>query len=202
MFKQIDYLEVVNSTNEYLKAFTPGGECRAVVAREQTAGKGRHGRHWYSPPGQGLYASYLFYPSWPSARSEWLNMIAALAVVRAVRDLGTTENALTVKPPNDILIGDRKVCGILVELSSLKERISWAIVGVGINLFQKEFPQPGFHLEATSLTLEGLPTIDAIGLFRRLTSQIEELYRRVEGEEWEEVESEYREKIRGGRAPV
>lgn len=189
MFTYFEYLESIHSTNEYLKGFVDEGVPRVAVAEEQTQGKGQHGRSWYSPAGEGLYVSYLFYPGWETSRSEFLNMTAALAVVRAVRRQGGEQLSLRIKLPNDVLIDEKKVCGILTEMSSF-DRINWAIVGIGINLYQKSFPA-AFEHRATSLALQGVTIRHPLDLCDDLTRELGNLYRRVARGQWQEVRREF-----------
>lgn len=190
MFKRLEYLETVNSTNEYLKRFVEEGVGRAVLAHQQTAGKGQYGRSWYSPPGEGLYASYLFYPDWEVERSPFLNMMAALAAARTLQARLGSLSRVKIKPPNDLLIKGKKVCGILVELSSLPGRISWSVVGIGVNLKQKNFPAE-LADEATSLALEGVAAPQPLDFFAQLTRELEAVYGRLEQGDWQSVQDEY-----------
>ena len=91
LFRLFDYLEIVDSTNDYLKKFSKMGKPRMVVAQEQTNGKGRFGHKWYSPSRQGLYVSYLFYPDWEVEKVCFLNMIAGLSVANTVSKMGGDE---------------------------------------------------------------------------------------------------------------
>jgi len=193
LFKQFDYLHCVDSTNDYLKAFVDEGETRIVVAREQTSGKGRGGHSWYSPPEEGLYLSYLLYPGWQLEYSPYLNMLSGLAAVRAIREDGPSSLQLKLKRPNDILIAGKKVGGILVELSSMQDRIIWAIVGIGINLYQKDFPQD--FSQATSLALEGVTVSHPLDFCGRLTEQFECLYRQLERGQWEVIQAEFEQQL-------
>lgn len=177
MFERFELLQSVASTNDYLKAFTADGVSRAVRAQEQTGGKGRSGKSWLSEAGQGLFVSYLVFPGWHPRQAPYFIQIASLAVIDSIRECGGDRLDLRIKPPNDIYIGRRKVCGILTEMSTFRERIQWAIVGIGVNLFQSSFPKP-LHESATSLHIEGLEP-DADELCRRLTSRFEEHYRSV-----------------------
>jgi len=189
LFKQFDYLHRVDSTNDYLKAFVEGGETRMVVAREQTSGKGRGDRSWYSPPEEGLYLSYLLYPGWQVERSPFLNMLSGLASVLAIREEGPSGLQLKLKRPNDILIAGKKVGGILIEMSSMQDRILWAIVGIGVNLYQKDFPEDLSH--ATSLAQEGVAVSHPLDFCDRLTKQFERLYRQLEEGMWESIQTEF-----------
>ena len=109
-----------------------------VVADEQTAGRGRLGRAWYSPRGSALYASLLLRPELPAARGGWLSMLAALAVHDGVsallRAAGFAPAPLTLKWPNDVLWSGRKVAGILMESTLAGEALERVIIGVGLNV--------------------------------------------------------------------
>lgn len=190
LFRQFHYLHSVDSTNDYLKAFVGDGEPRMVVAREQTAGKGRYDRKWYSPPEEGVYLSYLLYPGWRVKHSPFLNMLSGLAVVRAIRQEGVSELQPQLKRPNDILIKGKKVGGILTETSSLHDRIIWAIVGIGVNLYQKGFPED-LCQKATSLSSEGLTVGHPLDFCDSLTQHFEHLYRQVDRGAWEAVQAEF-----------
>ena len=193
LFKQFDYLHRVDSTNDYLKAFVEEGETRMVVAREQTSGKGRGHRSWYSPPEEGLYLSYLLYPGWQVERSPFLNMLSGLAAVLAIREEGPSGLQLKLKRPNDILIGGKKVGGILIEMSSLQERMIWAIVGIGVNLYQKDFPED--LCQATSLALEGVTVSHPLDFCDLLTRQFEHRYRLLEKGKWEVIQAEFEQQL-------
>ncbi len=161
-----------------------------VVAQEQTEGKGRFGHGWYSPLREGLYVSYLLYPDWEVERASFLNMIAGLSVANTIHEMGGTELPLRLKPPNDVYILDKKVCGILSEMSSLNNRINWAVVGIGVNLYHQKFPEE-LESRATSLHLEGVSVSHPLDFCDHLTRQLESLYRRLECGGWEAVQAEH-----------
>lgn len=189
LFKQFDYLHRVDSTNDYLKAFVEEGKTRMVVAREQTSGKGRGENSWYSPPEEGLYLSYLLYPGWQADHSPYLNMLSGVAALLAIREEGPSDLQLKLKRPNDILIAEKKVGGILVEMSSMQDRILWAIVGIGVNLYQKDFPED--LPNATSLALEGVRVSHPLDFCELLTGHFERLYRQLEKGKWEAIQTEF-----------
>jgi BirA family biotin operon repressor/biotin-[acetyl-CoA-carboxylase] ligase len=121
------HLRVTDSTNERAKALAAGAPHGLLItASEQTAGHGRQGRSWTAPAGEGLLMSIVL-REWP----ELLPLVAAVAVAQAVG-----EDA-RIKWPNDILIGGRKVAGILVEG---RPQESWAVLGIGVNVAVREFP--------------------------------------------------------------
>jgi BirA family transcriptional regulator, biotin operon repressor / biotin---[acetyl-CoA-carboxylase] ligase len=147
------------STNE-LAAADPVRH-RIVVADHQQAGRGRLDRRWVTPPGAALTFSAVFDPV---VDAEWWPVVPLVAGYAVARALGG--DAL-LKWPNDVLIGDRKVCGILVERAS--SRPPMAVIGVGINVDQTEdeLPVP----TATSLALEG-HRVDRTELFGEVVSSL------------------------------
>jgi BirA family biotin operon repressor/biotin-[acetyl-CoA-carboxylase] ligase len=143
---QIEYVDVTGSTNAVASAVpTPG---RVVVTDHQTAGRGRLDRAWETPAGVALTFSAVLDPGQPDARWPWLPLLTGVAVATAVRDATGLDAGL--KWPNDVLMGDRKLAGILVERVAGRSG-PVAVVGVGLNVHQRVLPVPG----ATSLALEG-----------------------------------------------
>lgn len=138
----------------------PGGT--VVVAEEQSAGRGRHGRQWSSPPGTGLYLSVVLRP--PQQQELWqFGFAVSLAVADAIgRVTGTDPRT---KWPNDVLINGRKVCGILIEAkldhshTPTPPHSHTVVVGIGINVNTPGFP-PDIASKATSLAIETGRTID------------------------------------------
>ncbi len=123
----------------------------AVVGELQTAGRGRLGRSWYSPPGAGLYVSVVFRPSEASALlPPMITLTAGVALAEAVRVC--THLPVEIKWPNDLVIGRRKLAGILTEAPGV-ERFAYAIVGFGINLRPAAYP-PDIADRATSIESE------------------------------------------------
>jgi len=190
LFKQFDYLESIDSTNEYLKTFVAAGEPRMVVAREQTAGKGRYSRQWHSPAGEGLYVSYLLYPEWRVEQSPFLEILAGLAVVGAIGRKAPSNLQIRLKRPNDIYISGKKVCGVLTETSTLQDQILWAIIGIGVNLYQQEFPDDLSH-KATSLEAQGLHVEHPLVFCEVLTEEIQRLYGELAEGAWGRLQREF-----------
>lgn len=125
----------ISSTNTVLKAMAAEGapEGLALIAGEQTAGRGRMGRSFYSPADSGLYMSMLLRPTLPAAEAVRITACAAVAVAEAIEELSGLP--AQIKWVNDIFVGGRKVCGILTEASLDCESggLSYAVVGIGIN---------------------------------------------------------------------
>lgn len=158
--------DVCDSTNERAFAAIADGTARhgdAHVASSQTAGRGRRGRAWFSPLGTGLYASVVWSPRGPSASPEpaALTMAGGLAVLDAARALGI--EGAWLKWPNDLIVGDAKLAGVLVEARGLDPARPTYVVGVGLNVRQTEFPAELLaERPVTSLALLGIDTtIDA-----------------------------------------
>lgn len=170
-----DTLSKVGSTNDYLKQFVNEGQPRSVWAREQTSGRGRRGRVWVSPRDQGLYASFLIYPGEIVHQGRALNMVLVLAVVETIREIAPRLGVrLSVKRPNDVLIRGRKVCGVLVEIGRHSQQMKWAVLGVGLNLFQTTFPSMGgISHPPTSLILEGIDVGSARDMFDLLSRHLQ-----------------------------
>jgi BirA family biotin operon repressor/biotin-[acetyl-CoA-carboxylase] ligase len=123
----------VGSTNAVLRrlAETGAADGTVVFAETQTAGRGRLGKPWFSPPGVNLYASVLFRPSIPLSAVPVFAMVASLALTDAVWAEGVPA---AIKWPNDVLVGDRKVGGTLVTYASAGDLVDYVVVGVGVNL--------------------------------------------------------------------
>jgi BirA family transcriptional regulator, biotin operon repressor / biotin---[acetyl-CoA-carboxylase] ligase len=155
---RVEVAEESPSTNasvaERARAGEPVG--LVVVAEHQSAGRGRLGRAWVTPPRTALTVSWLVAPDRvPIARWPWLPLLTGLAVVDAVREV--TDLAAALKWPNDVLVGERKLAGILTERIQHTAG-AVAVVGVGLNVSstRADLPVP----TATSLALEGRPDVD------------------------------------------
>ena len=139
----IEVHKQVTSTNDFLKNLK-ASEGRVIVAQEQTGGKGRLGRSFYSPEGTGIYFSLLLTPTIPIDEATAVTAAAAVAVAEAMEKLAGKE--VQIKWVNDIYINDKKVCGILTEgvFDMENRRLGQVILGIGINLME---PLEGFPSE-------------------------------------------------------
>ena len=142
--------ESLPSTNTELARLASEGAAEgvSVVADEQTAGRGRLQRAWSSPKGAGLYFSILLRPTIPQNYWPLLTFMAAIAVGDALREVAGVET--DIKWPNDLLSGERKICGILAEVIDTPSGRA-VILGIGINLTQNAFP-PELENVATSVS--------------------------------------------------
>jgi BirA family biotin operon repressor/biotin-[acetyl-CoA-carboxylase] ligase len=175
--REIDYYEDIGSTNEVARerAAKGAGEGLLVVAEEQTGGKGRLGRQWYSPRSKGIIFTLLLYPPVNPSRASQITMLAAVSLASAIRS--ETGVGAGIKWPNDLLIGGRKVCGILAELSAEVDRIGHLVVGIGINANQDlgDFPED-VRDKATSLKLETGATVSRVRLLQASLESFEHWY--------------------------
>ncbi|GAA3116701.1 biotin--[acetyl-CoA-carboxylase] ligase [Planomonospora alba] len=175
LWSEITVVGRTGSTNADLaRAAREGARQGAVlVAESQVAGRGRLGRVWTAPPRSGLTFSVLLRPDPPAARQGWLPLLVGLAAASAVRRVGEVDARL--KWPNDLLVGERKLAGVLAE------RVDGAVVvGVGLNVSLRagELPVP----TATSLAVEEAACTDRDPLLRAVLREIETHYR-----EWSEA---------------
>lgn len=141
MTPSILWLDECASTNVELDAMPDAPAGTVVSARSQTAGRGQRGASWEAEPGKNLTFSQLFRPeSLPAQRQFELSMLVSLAIADTVDEL-IADAGLTakIKWPNDIYVGDRKICGILIENKLFGAHIDRSIAGIGLNINQKEF---------------------------------------------------------------
>ena len=150
---KLHFMPVTGSTNADALAAARNGAPHGTVyfADEQTAGRGRGDHKWLSASGQGLYVTVLLRLDLPAARLPLLPLASGLAAVEAIRAASAVEADL--RWPNDLLIAGRKIGGILAEAQTDAGRVSYAVVGIGINVHQSQFA-PGLATPATSLALE------------------------------------------------
>jgi len=153
--RKYEFLAVCASTNDVVRGRAAAGAAEGflVVADSQTAGRGRLGRSWHSPPGQNLYLSLLLRPALPARQAAPLTLLAGAALAHTLAEAGARPR---LRWPNDLLVpateGLRKVAGILTEMASDGERVSPHRAGIGLNVNGLEFP-PDLAERATSLRL-------------------------------------------------
>ena len=151
--KNLVVLDSVDSTNDYLKKLGNEG-CEngtVVIAREQTKGKGRLGRTWQTKKDDGIAFSVLLRPNAAPSEVSAITPLAGLAVCKAIREY--TKLDCVIKWPNDIIVGRKKLVGILTEMSAEFDAVEYVITGIGINVDHTSFPEE-IAFKATSLLLE------------------------------------------------
>jgi BirA family biotin operon repressor/biotin-[acetyl-CoA-carboxylase] ligase len=154
---RIEHRSITDSTNDDALALAKAGAVHGVVvvADRQLRGRGRRGTHWTSEPHAGLTFSVILRARWKPEQLVVLPLLVGLAV-RQVVATRVTEPAL-VKWPNDVLVGGRKICGVLVESHSHGGEVRAVVVGVGLNVRQQHFPT---ELAGRAVSLEDLGATD------------------------------------------
>ncbi|MEE9193050.1 MAG: biotin--[acetyl-CoA-carboxylase] ligase [Thermodesulfobacteriota bacterium] len=130
---ELIYNESVESTNKLLFKLAEKGleDGTVLISDEQTGGKGRSGRSWYSPGGVNLYLSVLLHPEVSPQNSAVFTFIASLALVKTLDDLNINSQ---IKWPNDLLINTKKVAGVLTEMKNEGNNLNFIIIGIGLNI--------------------------------------------------------------------
>ena len=170
----VDYYDSLPSTNARARELAAEGETDvAVITNEQTGGRGRLDREWRSPPG-GIWLSVLCRPDLPPAHAPVLTLAAAVAVTEIAREHGVDAG---IKWPNDVLVGDdeAKLAGILTEMEGEADRVSWVVVGIGINVDPAGLPE-----DATGLCAHATD-IDRRTFVQQLLERFDELRTDPEG---------------------
>lgn len=174
--EKVIHLESVDSTNNYLRKLAAEGcpHGQFVVAQHQTAGRGRMGRSFVSQEGTGIYLSWLLRPDCSPTDILPITCMSAVAVCDAIYKC--YEIKPQIKWVNDLVLNQRKICGILTEMLLTGNKISHVIVGIGINVnnLQEEFPSELRDI-ATSLFMETGKQLDISILTDELICQLESL---------------------------
>ena len=139
-------IDETDSTNRWMKELIqlhPSEETQhemVVVCDYQTAGRGCGSNSWEAEPGKNLLMSVLMHPKKVSARTQFIiTQIVSVALCRTIETVIGSEHRVTIKWPNDIYVGDKKICGVLIENSIAGRRIKDCIIGIGLNVNQTEF---------------------------------------------------------------
>jgi len=173
-----EFLASCGSTNDEIaaRAAAHAEEGLVVAADEQTGGRGRRGRAWHSPPGENLYCSLFLRPDLPARLAPPLTLLASAALAQALTRLGF---APRLKWPNDVLLdtrtGLRKVAGVLAETASEGDRVRHIILGVGVNVNSRSFPEALSPI-ATSLRMASGRSLDRGELLAAFLNAFEPVY--------------------------
>jgi BirA family biotin operon repressor/biotin-[acetyl-CoA-carboxylase] ligase len=190
--KRIEYFSVVISTNSEAKAIAQKGaqEGTVVIAEEQTGGKGRMDRSWVSPKG-GIWLSIVLRPPVTPILAPRFAIMSAVAVAKSIKTLGIDPQ---IKWPNDILVGGKKICGILLELAAQMDRIDHLVIGIGVNAnFDTGILVEGGASNPTSLLSEIGVKIDRPRFIAELLLKLEEEYERIISNDWESIKNDWSE---------
>ena len=173
--KEIVYKETTGSTNADVRRMAEDDAENGllVVADAQTSGKGRRGRQWESEKGTNLYFSMLLKPDIAPDKASMITLVAAYSVAKVIEK--NTGLDAKIKWPNDIVVGKKKVCGILTEMNMERDYIHHIVVGIGINVNEEEFPDEIRDM-ATSLKKEVGRIVSRANLLCDILLQFEKDY--------------------------
>lgn len=173
--RKVYFRKECESTNEDAKYLGDEGMDHGslVVAQTQTGGKGRRGRSWDSPLGTSISMSLLLRPDFAPNQASMLTLLMAISVAEVISK--SCDLDVMIKWPNDILVNRKKVCGILTEMNAEMDYINYVVIGVGINVNQKELPEELAEI-ATSLLMEKGERVDRNDLILNIMEYFEYYY--------------------------
>lgn len=158
-----------------------------IIAIEQTAGRGQRGNKWSSHAGENLTFTTVLKPSFLAAKEQFLlSKVVALAIVDTLKAFGIEA---MIKWTNDIYVGDKKICGVLIENDLCGEKMTRAIVGIGLNVNQREFDE--WIPNPTSMNLEREQKFDIMEVFDTLYTSLMLRYGQLETNKKEQIEEDY-----------
>jgi len=171
------WLDACQSTNDEAAKYIRNRQYTTVVAHYQTRGRGRLGRTWHSPAGCGLYLSHIVFPKCSQQIGGAIPLLAGVAVAETCEALGVN---VELKWPNDVLVGDKKLAGILCEAQGLPSQWN-AIIGIGLNL---KTPSSGWPEDVPGVALDALcdAPVDPRSVARTLIRRLDDRIRALENE--------------------
>ena len=200
--KTVHFARETDSTNLWIKRLAKEGasEGTLALAEFQSAGRGRLGRSWEVPEGTSVMMSILLRPKFEPQYAPTLTLGMGMAVAKAVKSLGFD---VSIKWPNDVVVSHKKICGILTEMGVRDGKIDYAVIGVGINVNIKEFPEEMVD-KATSLYLESGKEFDRSQIPGLVMEAFEKYYEKFAAtcdlsglkEEYESILANYNQPVR------
>ena len=200
--KTVHFARETDSTNLWIKRLAKEGvpEGTLALAEFQSAGRGRLGRSWEVPEGTSVMMSILLRPKFEPQYAPTLTLVMGMAVAKAVKKLGFD---VSIKWPNDVVVSHKKICGILTEMGVRDGKIDYAVIGVGINVNIREFPEEMAD-KATSLYLERGREFDRSQIPGLVMEAFEEYYEKFAAtcdlsglkEEYESILANYNQPVR------
>ena len=200
--KTVHFAREIDSTNLWIKRLAKEGapEGTLALAEFQSAGRGRLGRSWEVPEGTSVMMSILLRPKFEPQYAPTLTLVMGMAVAKAVKNLGFD---VSIKWPNDVVVSHKKICGILTEMGVRDGKIDYAVIGVGINVNIREFPEEMAD-KATSLYLESGREFDRSQIPGLVMEAFEEYYEKFAAtcdlsglkEEYESILANYNQPVR------
>ena len=200
--KTVHFARETDSTNLWIKRLAKEGapEGTLALAEFQSAGRGRLGRSWEVPEGTSVMMSILLRPKFEPQYAPTLTLVMGMAVAKAVKSLGFD---VSIKWPNDVVVSHKKICGILTEMGVRDGKIDYAVIGVGINVNIREFPEEMAD-KATSLYLESGKEFDRSQIPGLVMEAFEKYYEKFAAtcdlsglkEEYESILANYNQPVR------
>ena len=200
--KTVHFARETDSTNLWIKRLAKEGasEGTLALAEFQSAGRGRLGRSWEVPEGTSVMMSILLRPKFEPQYAPTLTLVMGMAVAKAVKNLGFD---VSIKWPNDVVVSHKKICGILTEMGVRDGKIDYAVIGVGINVNIREFPEEMAD-KATSLYLESGKEFDRSQIPGLVMEAFEKYYEKFAAtcdlsglkEEYESILANYNQPVR------
>ena len=200
--KTVHFARETDSTNLWIKRLAKEGapEGTLALAEFQSAGRGRLGRSWEVPEGTSVMMSILLRPKFEPQYAPTLTLVMGMAVAKAVKKLGFD---VSIKWPNDVVVSHKKICGILTEMGVRDGKIDYAVIGVGINVNIREFPEEMVD-KATSLYLESGKEFDRSQIPGLVMEAFEKYYEKFAAtcdlsglkEEYESILANYNQPVR------
>jgi BirA family biotin operon repressor/biotin-[acetyl-CoA-carboxylase] ligase len=175
----IHFLREIDSTNDYAFKLAQEGapEGAVVIADRQTRGKGRLNRVWQSPPARNLYTSIILRPAVEPAVAPQITLVAGVAVAETLSLY--CPGKVSIKWPNDVLIGGKKACGILTEMKTSGKGVDFVILGIGVNInIGRQELDEAFRAQSTSIREETGQTVSRLDVTARLYEHMGALYGR------------------------
>ena len=173
--KIVHYFRIDSTNTVALRMASSGApDGTVVLAEEQTAGRGRFGRAWYSEKSSGIYVSIILRPELAPSAAPVLTLMAGVAAQAAIER--ATGLAADIRWPNDLLLNGKKLCGILTEMNAEVDRLHAVVIGIGINVNHRDIPDE-LRSIATSLRLEGGKVYSRAQILVGLLREIEQYYR-------------------------
>ena len=173
--ENIYHFKQIGSTNIEARDYAERGapEGTLILAENQTEGRGRKGRTWFSPSLGGIYVSLILRPNLSPVESPKITLLTAVALVEALSSV--TQLEIRIKWPNDLLIQGKKLAGILTEMSTEVDAVNYIVVGIGINVNTEDFPG-SIRKRATSLSIEAGKTFSRVTILREFLRCFETCY--------------------------
>lgn len=191
MGKEVYCFRETGSTQTVAWELANGGarEGTVVLAEGQTRGKGRRGRSWLSSPGQGIWISIILRPPIFSSQAGRVCLTSALAVAESIREIAGL--SALIKWPNDILIGGKKVGGILIEMTAEMDLVKFLVLGIGVNVNQDEFSKE-LKGKALSLKQERGEEVSRLSLLQEILRRLDNYYLSLKEGEFEAIANRWR----------